>query len=841
MAWDSENFTTYNTDLNAQRIDSGGNLLWGASGIAVSTLGVAGMQYAVSDGSGGMIVSYNCENGSIPCDVYGYFVQRVDNSGAILWQTGGVQIATTTPHNYPLGNPVEDGAGGAVIAWADDRKINGGGNPTLPSGTDIDTDIYVQRIDNLGTKLWGATGMPVATADGHQSHPYTTRSSTTQEFLVVWSDARSGESDIYAQKVDINGNKLWAENGVPVCACPGGQYLPFAVSDGADGFIIVWKDDRVGVDVYAQRLDSNGQLLWQSDGVPIATTSEHEIAYHIVLDGNGGAVLSFGNKIQRIDSSGRRLWPTEGLQIGSGPIGDLIAVDSSTFLVVWEDNTRESGFNWQVGDIMMQQVRDLPGPEPPFNLTATPLEGRKIELHWVVSPSTNVSHYNIYYDSATGVIDYYIRITSVPASSATFTAGPLTDGVAYKFGIRAVDANGVEELNTDVVASAVAMEALSVQVKASIKVPQSGRKVTGNRLTIAAELVQGDSFDVRDIRFQYRDAITTTTAWQDVIPATARHPNPDADFPYFVHWDISAFPEGSYELRAVAASRSGAADPAPATIFVTIDHADPQVEETALGSGIRKRQTVNNTTANTIQAGGGQEGSLMKLILPADSLNSSAATLKIVTDPAGLPAVPRELASGGSFSEITLESGQTQLLNGRLAAMTVFYPDADNDGIVDGTVARADRLALYAYDPAAGNWERLAGSVDTGQRTVFAQTSHFSLFGLFAPAAADLSDVLVYPVPWVPNDGIADNGKPYNSADPDSGIIFNDITQSARIQIYTITGELVWEKTTDASSGKVQWDGRNRSGRNAASGGYFAVITDTATGSRVTRKIAVIR
>ena len=51
----------------------------------------------------------------------------------------------------------------------------------------------------------------------------------------------------------------------------------------------------------------------------------------------------------------------------------------------------------------------------------------------------------------------------------------------------------------------------------------------------------------------------------------------------------------------------------------------------------------------------------------------------------------------------------------------------------------------------------------------------------------------------------------------------------------------MWEKVTDASSGKVQWDGRNNSGRDAASGGYFAVVTDTATGNRVVRKIAIIR
>jgi flagellar hook assembly protein FlgD len=96
-------------------------------------------------------------------------------------------------------------------------------------------------------------------------------------------------------------------------------------------------------------------------------------------------------------------------------------------------------------------------------------------------------------------------------------------------------------------------------------------------------------------------------------------------------------------------------------------------------------------------------------------------------------------------------------------------------------------------------------------------------------------------VPWVPGDGNADNGKPYAAGDPSSGIIFDNLTQSVKIEIYTLAGELVWSRTTDTSSGKIQWDARNDAGREAASGGYFAVITDPATGARVVRKLAIVR
>ncbi|MBI4054862.1 MAG: fibronectin type III domain-containing protein [Elusimicrobia bacterium] len=496
---------------------------------------------------------------------------------------------------------------------------------------------------------------------------------------------------------------------------------------------------------------------------------------------------------------------------------------------------------WEDGDIFAQRIVDIPGPEAPSNLSATSLTGRRIRLDWTVSPSTNVSHYNIYYDSGTGVIDYAVRLSSVSASSSTFTTDPLVAGVTYKFGVRTVDDNNVEELNTNVVASATALDSVSSAVQAAIKVPQSGRKVTGNRLTVVAEIVQGNLSSVKSVRFQYRNAISTSNPWVDIVAATTQHPNPDLESPYFVHWDVSSFAEGNYELRAVATNTSDGSDPSPPTIFITIDHADPESEEIVSGSGIRKRQRVNGTVPNTVQVGDPQSAVVTNVTVPANALSSSSTTLRLLTAPSSLPQVPGSLTSPDIFTEITLENGQTTLSNSQQATITIDYPDANGDGLVDDSGLKEDRLALYRFNTGTNRWDKLAGSVDTLSKRITAQTPGFSVFGLFAPAAADLSDVLVYPVPWVPNDGKDDNGKPFNPSDSTSGIIFDNLTPNLKIEVFTVTGERVWERSPNGSSGRVQWDVKNSSGREVASGGYFAVITDTSTGNKVTRKIAVIR
>lgn len=45
-----------------------------------------------------------------------------------------------------------------------------------------------------------------------------------------------------------------------------------AVSDGAGGAMVAWQDKQV---VHVQRINSEGKLLWASEGILEATTSMH--------------------------------------------------------------------------------------------------------------------------------------------------------------------------------------------------------------------------------------------------------------------------------------------------------------------------------------------------------------------------------------------------------------------------------------------------------------------------------------------------------------------------------------------------------------------------------------
>ena len=51
--------------------------------------------------------------------------------------------------------------------------------------------------------------------------------------IFAWSDTRDGGRDIYAKKIDTNGNELWGDSdGVLIVSGPGRQDDAILVSDG---------------------------------------------------------------------------------------------------------------------------------------------------------------------------------------------------------------------------------------------------------------------------------------------------------------------------------------------------------------------------------------------------------------------------------------------------------------------------------------------------------------------------------------------------------------------------------------------------------------------------------
>ena len=253
----------------------------------------------------------------------------------------------TTKTNLPVCTAVgdqylpvvaSDGAGGVFVVWEDMR----GG----------DYDLYAQHIDAAGELLWTADGVPVCTAASEQRSPAVAADGAGGVWI-AWRDYRSGDYDIYGQRLDAAGVPYWAADGKRLCGASAGQIDPVVVGDGSGGAIVAWGDGRNGdADLYIQRFDADGAPLWgTSDGVAVSTASGQQLDYRLANDASGGVFVTWRDRqaeggqnyvrIQRYDGTGSALWGG-GIAVSSteGQTFPTIVSDSAGAIVAWQEDSR---------------------------------------------------------------------------------------------------------------------------------------------------------------------------------------------------------------------------------------------------------------------------------------------------------------------------------------------------------------------------------------------------------------------------------------------------------------------------------------------------------------------
>ena len=140
------------------------------------------------------------------------------------------------------------------------------------------------------------------------------------DVIFAWSDTRDGGRDIYAKKIDSQGNEIWDSNGQIVVKAPGRQEDPQLVNDGNGGAYVIWKDYRNEPDdgdFYAQHILSDGSLAWNELGVSLTSVSGKQTSPNLCVDGQGGAFAIWK------DESGSGVPPVYGTHMGPNE-GDII-------------------------------------------------------------------------------------------------------------------------------------------------------------------------------------------------------------------------------------------------------------------------------------------------------------------------------------------------------------------------------------------------------------------------------------------------------------------------------------------------------------------------------------
>jgi hypothetical protein len=243
---------------------------------------------------GGVFAAWSTAGGQL-------VAQRV-NAG-LRWGSPGLVVAT---HGAILGYDLaQDGSGGIVICWV----ARDGVSPYRYT-------VRAQRLDVNGSPLWSSGGVIIIDSDvvsGTYNAPNYSAPAIARDgnggAIVAWCDTRNyssapsgctnGWTDLYAQRVDAGGSVVWNSLGVllPPYLCgdvaPGGQGEPRIVPDSRNGAIVAY-DDLGGWDwdIAGTRLNGNGFKLWsqwiRTDGT---SPSDRGLVQHYVklaFDASGG-------------------------------------------------------------------------------------------------------------------------------------------------------------------------------------------------------------------------------------------------------------------------------------------------------------------------------------------------------------------------------------------------------------------------------------------------------------------------------------------------------------------------------------------------------------------------
>ena len=238
-----------------------------------------------------------------------------------------------------------DGSGGAIIAWQD--RHNG------------KSEIYAQRMNAAGNPLWIQNGIPICVQDS--SFNPVIVSDGTGGAIIVWESYRgSNTTDIFAQRINSSGVVQWTPNGVSVCVVVFNQDTIAIASDGFGGAILTWQDYRSNngfPDIYAQRINSSGSMLWTANGVSVCNEATEQLGPKLINDGNGGAFITWydhraGNfdiYTQRISSGGAPMYTTNGVAtctMGTDQLKpDICSDGAGGVIITWYDYRSTTDYN----------------------------------------------------------------------------------------------------------------------------------------------------------------------------------------------------------------------------------------------------------------------------------------------------------------------------------------------------------------------------------------------------------------------------------------------------------------------------------------------------------------
>jgi hypothetical protein len=245
----------------------------------------------------------------------------------------------------------------------------------------------------------------------------------------------------------------------------------------------------------------------------------------------------------------------------------------------------------------------------------------------------------------------------------------------------------------------------------AIKMPREGQVIAGNAVTLAADVFPDDA-GVNSVMFQYS---LDGNTWIDIGTGSVV-------MSYAAPWDTTLIADGTYYVRAVVNDISSSAFK-PTLLIINNSISTPDIYENNNGKHV-KEQIIDPDQSNFVALPDGTHIYIPYGALPEDT--------------GGQPVTIKDIEVSGTIAHNAIEVKIPGIsMFTKDITISIPYPDADNDGIVDGTDIDENTLVIKWLNPDTGAWDVLYDSVvHPDENFVSAKVNHLSVFGVFFGAAA---------------------------------------------------------------------------------------------------------
>ncbi|HNW45296.1 MAG TPA: lectin like domain-containing protein, partial [Elusimicrobiales bacterium] len=547
---------------------------------------------------------------------------------------------------------------------------------------------------------------------------------------------------------------------------------PLAISNVYDG-------SAAGVDISKSNSASQLSANWTASSDPESGIVRYDYAIGTVSG-----------------TPGVKAWTSAGASLSVTATGLSLADGATYYFGVLAVNGlgAESAATWSDG-----QYVDISTPEEaPYLYDGTGADTdyatslTTLSANWGASPSPGASAYYYAVGATAGAADVVPWASAGTALAVTETGLSLSEGSTYYFSVKAY--NSSSGYYSPVVSSDGQLVD-TISPTARVVVNSSLPAANGS---FSAQLIVTESNALAATPVFY----FTTSGGLRVVPALSRV-NPST-------WTATAYIETYYSTGTAAFHFSGT-DPAGHTgTFITS------------GGTFTIDSAVSGTSGGSVSNADGMGVTVPAGAYPGNLLISVSTVAASRTDPPDAASASSvELPAYDLVREFRAvnSDGFPVTIFSRPLTITLAYPDADNDGRIDGDLAKENLAWIYYLDETLGKWTPVDGVTrNAAANTLAAQVTHFSVYSVRAAPEADsgMSGLKAYPNPF--------------DLRRDAALVIAGIPADAaapRVYIYNEAAELV--RTLSPGHGldalnTAVWDGRLTGGGRAATGLYLYLV-----------------